>query len=137
MEKDCQGVRCLAFHPTGDYLVVGTDHNVLRVYDINTAQCFVSAVPTQQHTSSVTCAKYASNAKMYATGSLDGTIKIWDAVSCRCINTFDKAHDGAEVCSVSFTRNSKVSEVMLCSNCSIAIHSWSISLLTLRQSYSL
>lgn len=106
--KDCQAVRCLTFHPTGDYMAVGTDHNVLRVYDINTLQCFVSAIASQQHNSSVTCVKYAPNAKLYSTGSLDGTIKIWDAVSGRCVNTFDKAHDGAEVCSVAFTRNGKV-----------------------------
>lgn len=90
-------------------MAVGTDHNVLRVYDINTAQCFVSPISSQQHASSVTCVKYAPNAKFYATGSLDGTIKIWDAVGGRCVNTFDKAHDGAEVCSVVFTRNAKVS----------------------------
>lgn len=89
-------------------MAVGTDHNVLRVYDINTAQCFVSAIPNQHHSSSITCVRYASNGKIYATGSLDGAIKIWDAVSGRCINTFDKAHDGAEVCSVVFTRSGKV-----------------------------
>lgn len=102
-------MRCLTFHPTGDYLAVGTDHNVLRVYDINTTQCFASAIPSQHHTSSITCVKYAPNAKMYATGSLDGSIKLWDAISGRCINTFDKAHEGAEVCSVVFSRNGKVS----------------------------
>lgn len=101
-------MRCLSFHPTGDYLAVGTDHNVLRVYDINTAQCFVSPISSQQHASSVTCVKYAPNAKFYVTGSLDGTIKILDAVIGCCINTFDKAHDGAEVYSVTFTRNAKV-----------------------------
>lgn len=101
-------MRCLSFHPTGDYVAVGTDHNVLRVYDINTAQCFVSAIPSQHHNSSINCVRYSSNARVYATGSLDGMIKIWDAVSGRCINTFDKAHDGAEVCSVAFTRSGKV-----------------------------
>lgn len=89
-------------------MAVGTDHEVLRVYDINTAQCFVSAIPSQQHKSSVTCVKYAPTARIYATGSLDGSIKIWDAISGRCVNTFEKAHDGAEVCSVVFSRNGKV-----------------------------
>lgn len=88
-------------------MVVGTDHEVLRVYDINTGQCFASAIPSQQHNSSVTCVKYAPTAKVYASGSLDGNIKLWDAVSGRCINTFDKAHEGAEVCSVVFSRNGK------------------------------
>lgn len=93
-------------------MAVGTDHDVLRVYDINTAQCFVSAIPSQQHKSSVTCVKYAPTAKVYATGSLDGSIKLWDAISGRCINTFDKAHDGAEVCSVVFSRNGKVNFIL-------------------------
>lgn len=89
-------------------MVVGTDHDVVRVYDINTSQCFASAIPSQQHQSSITCVKYAPTAKVYASGSLDGTIKMWDGVSGRCVNTFEKAHDGAEVCSVAFSRNGKV-----------------------------
>lgn len=104
---DCEPVRCLSFHPTGDYLAVGTDHNVLRVYDINTGQCFVSAIPAQQHKSAINCVHYAVTGKLYATGSTDGSIKVWDGISGRCINTFDKAHDGAEISSVLFTRNGK------------------------------
>lgn len=105
--QDCEAIRCLSFHPSGDFLAVGTEHNVIRVYDINTAQCFVSAIPSQQHTGTVTCVKYALTARVYATGSTDGSIKLWDGVSGRCINTFDQAHDGAEVCSVVFSRNGK------------------------------
>uniref|UniRef100_A0A182QUL8 Cleavage stimulation factor subunit 1 n=1 Tax=Anopheles farauti TaxID=69004 RepID=A0A182QUL8_9DIPT len=105
--SDCVPVRCIAFHPTGDYMAVGTEHNVLRVYDVHTAQCFVSAIPSQQHNSAITCVRYANSAKVYATGSIDGSIKLWDGVSGRCINTFTDAHDGAEICSVFFTKNGK------------------------------
>uniref|UniRef100_A0A0K8TM82 Cleavage stimulation factor subunit 1 n=1 Tax=Tabanus bromius TaxID=304241 RepID=A0A0K8TM82_TABBR len=104
---DVEPVRCLSFHPTGDYMAVGTDHNVLRVYDVNTAQCFVSAIPSQQHKGTVTCVKYALTGKVYATGSIDGCIKIWDGVSGRCINSIISAHNGEEVCSVQFSRNGK------------------------------
>ena len=52
--------------------------------------------------------KYSPNANLYVTCSKDGHIKIWDAVSSLCVNTFKNAHDGQEVCSVLFTRNSKV-----------------------------
>ncbi|XP_049284443.1 cleavage stimulation factor subunit 1 [Anopheles funestus] len=105
--SDCVPVRCIAFHPTGDYMAVGTEHNVLRVYDIHTSQCFVSAIPSQQHNSGITCVRYATTAKVFATGSLDGSIKLWDGISGRCINTFAQAHDGAEICSVVFTKNGK------------------------------
>lgn len=90
-------------------MLVGTDHEVIRAYDINTSQCYASPIPSQHHKSSVTCLKYAPTAKVYASGSLDGSIKLWDAISGRCINTFDKAHDGYEICSVVFSRNGKVS----------------------------
>lgn len=46
---------------------------------------------------------------MFVSSSVDGSIKIWDGVSHKCVNTFHKAHDGKEVCSVVFSRNSKVS----------------------------
>lgn len=46
---------------------------------------------------------------MYVSSSKDGDIKVWDGVSNTMINTFVKAHDGNEVCSVNFSRNGKVS----------------------------
>lgn len=106
--NDCQPVTCLAFHPTGDYMAIGTEHSVLRIYDLMTAQCFVSAIPTQQHKGTIICVKYAHTGKLFATGSMDGSIKIWDGVSGRCVNTIADAHGGEEVCSIQFTRNGKV-----------------------------
>lgn len=108
---DCEPVLCVSFHPTGDYIAIGTEHNVLRVYDVQTTQCFVSAIPSQQHKAGVTCVKYSPTAKLYATGSFDGDIKIWDGISGRCINTIAEAHSGAAICSLQFTRNGKVSKL--------------------------
>ncbi|PSN45009.1 Cleavage stimulation factor subunit 1 [Blattella germanica] len=96
---DADQIRCMSFHPTGDYLVVGTSHPVIRLYDVTTAQCFVCSIPSHQHTAGVTSVKYSPDAKVYASAGRDGSIKIWDGVSNRCVNTFLKAHDGAEVCS--------------------------------------
>ncbi|XP_043472833.1 cleavage stimulation factor subunit 1 [Leptopilina heterotoma] len=104
---DADQIRCLSFHPTGDFLVVGTNQPVVRLYDVNTAQSFVCSIPNHQHTAGITSIKYSPDAKTYASAGKDGSIKIWDGVSNRCINTFVKAHDGFEVCSVAFTRNGK------------------------------
>lgn len=105
--SDCEAIRGLAWHPTGDYLAVATEHHLLRIYDANTGQCFVSAIPQQHHKTAINCVKYAATGKFYATGGADGAIKIWDGVSGRCINTFTDAHSGHEICSVTFTRNGK------------------------------
>lgn len=52
---------------------------------------------------------YSDNARLYVTGSKDGDVKIWDGISNRCVETFQRAHDGAQISSVTFTRNGKVS----------------------------
>lgn len=105
---DCEPVTCLGFHPSGDFMAIGTEHSLLRLYDVQTAQCFVSAIASQHHSGSITCVRFAPTAKLYASGSIDGCIKIWDGVSGRCINTIPDAHGGAEIFSVQFTRNGKV-----------------------------
>lgn len=99
--------RCLAFHPSGDYMLVGTDHQTLRLYDVNTTQCFVSANARDQHTREISSLHYTPDARMYCSSSEDGSIKIWDGVSNRCTSTYANAHDGAPVCTVKFSKSSK------------------------------
>ncbi|VDD80165.1 unnamed protein product [Mesocestoides corti] len=88
-------IKTLNFHPSGNYLLVGTQHKTLRIYNVNTCQCYVSAVPEDQHNGAVTMARWAPNANYFVTSSVDGSFKIWDAVSGRCVSTFESAHDGA------------------------------------------
>ncbi|CAG9767917.1 unnamed protein product [Ceutorhynchus assimilis] len=104
---ESEPVRCFSFHPSGNHLIVATNHPVIRMYDVNTLQCYVCPFPNQQHSETVTCLKWSPDAKYFASCSRDGAIKLWDGVSNRCINTFAKAHDGYEVCSVVFSRNGK------------------------------
>lgn len=99
--------RCLAFHPSGDYMLVGTDHQTLRLYDVNTTQCFVSANARDQHSREISSVHYTPDARMYCSSSEDGSIKVWDGVSNRCTSTYANAHDGAPVCTVQFSKSSK------------------------------
>ncbi|VDL19131.1 unnamed protein product [Hymenolepis diminuta] len=100
-------IKTLHFHPSGDYLTVGTHQKTLRIYSVATAQCFVSAVPEDQHSAPITMVRWAPNANYFVSSSNDGSFKIWDGVSGRCVNTFQNAHDGVPVCSAVFSRNSK------------------------------
>lgn len=54
------------------------------------------------------CDRFSPGAKYFTSSSRDGSVKLWDGVSNKCVNTFHKAHGGAEVCSVLFSRNGKV-----------------------------
>ncbi|CAB3366752.1 Hypothetical predicted protein [Cloeon dipterum] len=104
---DSEPIRCMNFHPTGDYLLVGTSHPVIRLYDANTAQCYVCCFAAHQHKDEITAVKWALDAKVFASASKDGDIKLWDGVSNKCFNTIHRAHDGQEVSSLCFTRNGK------------------------------
>ncbi|CAD6192060.1 unnamed protein product [Caenorhabditis auriculariae] len=100
-------VRALSFHPGGEFLVVATDHPTVRLYNIETAQCYVCANPSDQHSQPVLDVNYSTNARLYVTASKDGDVKIWDGISNRCVETFKGAHDGSAICSAKFTRNGK------------------------------
>jgi len=100
-------VQALSFHPAGEYVLVGTKHPTLRLYNVETQQCYVSPVPADQHRASLAAVNYSDSGRLFVTGSKDGDVKIWDGISNRCIETFQRAHDGAEICSACFTRNSK------------------------------
>jgi len=105
--KEVEKIQSISLHPTGDYLLVGTHHPVIRLYDLETFNCYVSSNPADQHKGPVNCVVFSPNGNIYSSGSKDGTVKMWDGVSNRCVGTFMKAHDGDEVCSVMFSRNSK------------------------------
>ena len=112
---DASHIEALAFHPSGEYMVVGVMQPVTRVYDVNTGQCFVASNPIHQHQGSVVSVDWSADGKKYVTASLDGSIKVWDGVSSNCITTFAQAHEGAEVSSVQFTRNGELHRLILCS----------------------
>ena len=56
--REASELRVVSFHPSGDYLLVGTQHPTIRLYDVATTQCFVSSDPSDQHKGPITCLKY-------------------------------------------------------------------------------
>ncbi|KAJ8978583.1 hypothetical protein NQ317_016000 [Molorchus minor] len=88
-EPESEPIKALAFHPAGDHMIVATNHPVIRLYDVNTLQCFVCAFPSHQHTQPIVNLKWSRDAKF-----LQLAAKM-------------AAHDGQEVCSVEFSKNGK------------------------------
>jgi cleavage stimulation factor subunit 1 len=100
-------IRCLSFHPDGEYLLVGTGHPTLRMYNVRTAQCYVPANLDDHHTDALNQLAFSNDGKFYVSCSRDGDIKVWDGVSSKCVLNFKKAHEGAEICSVQVSNNGK------------------------------
>ncbi|XP_028968262.1 cleavage stimulation factor subunit 1 [Galendromus occidentalis] len=122
--RESEPVSFISFHPNGDYMLVAANHPVVRLYDVNTTQCFVSSVPSSQHTDVVNMVNWSKTGRIYASCSTDGSIKIWDGVSNKCVATYAEAHAGAEVCSVYFTRNGKY---LLSSGRDSSVKLWELS----------
>jgi cleavage stimulation factor subunit 1 len=122
--QETEQVRCVSFHPNGDWLLVATQHPTIRLYKVDTLQCFVSCNPADQHKLPVTSMQWAPNARIFATGGKDGCIKLWDTVSNKCINTFVDAHSHTDVCSIEFSKNSKY---LLSSGKDSVVRLWELS----------
>lgn len=122
--QEAEQIRCISFHPNGDWLLVATQHPTLRMYRVETSQCFVSSNPNDQHKMPVTTCEWSPNARIFASGSKDGSIKLWDGVSNKCINTFADAHGHQEITSVTFTKNSKY---LLSSGKDSVVRLWELS----------
>ncbi|KAI6239641.1 Cleavage stimulation factor 50 kDa subunit [Aphelenchoides fujianensis] len=62
-------IQSLSFHPSGQYVLAGTTHPTLRLYSVETQQCWVSPQPRDQHTNSIMDVNYSDNGGMYVTAS--------------------------------------------------------------------
>ena len=105
--NDSCNVRSISFHPSGDFILAGTDNETIRLYDIATLQCYGARNPLDHHSGIVKQIRYAPTGTSYASCSSDGSVKLWDGVNNRCTTTLMSAHSGAKVTSVRFTRNAR------------------------------
>jgi cleavage stimulation factor subunit 1 len=105
--NDACNIHSICFHPSGDYILAGTDNETIRLYDVNTLQCFSAKNPLDHHSNVVKQVRYSSTGRIYVSCSKDGSVKLWDGVSSRCTTTLSNAHGGLEVTSVRLTRNER------------------------------
>uniref|UniRef100_A0A6G3MF75 Cleavage stimulation factor 50 kDa subunit n=1 Tax=Henneguya salminicola TaxID=69463 RepID=A0A6G3MF75_HENSL len=105
--NEVEVINSLSFHPSGDFLLVAVEHPTIRLYDLNTLNCYVTSQLNNIHTSSVNYVKYDSTGRMYVSASDDGSFKIWDGISNKCVNTFEKCHDSFQIISACFSASGK------------------------------
>ncbi|KAF3793549.1 Cleavage stimulation factor subunit 50 [Nymphaea thermarum] len=106
--QDTHNVRSVSFHPSGDFLLAGTDHHIAHLYDINTFQCYLTGNGQDMNSgAAINQVRYSSNGGMYVTASKDGCIRIWDGVTAECVRSIVGAHGSAEATSVTFTKDQR------------------------------
>ncbi|XP_010257989.1 PREDICTED: cleavage stimulation factor subunit 50 [Nelumbo nucifera] len=106
--QDTHNVRSVSFHPSGEFLLAGTDHPIAHLYDVNTFQCYLSAsVPESGVNGAINQVRYSSTGGMYVTASKDGVVRIWDGITAKCVRSIAGAHGSAEATSASFTKDQR------------------------------
>ncbi|WCJ35822.1 Cleavage stimulation factor subunit 50 [Euphorbia peplus] len=106
--QDTHNVRSVSFHPSGDFLLAGTDHQIAHLYDVNTFQCFLSAsIPEIGINGAINQVRYSSTGGMYVTASKDGAVRLWDGVTATCVRSVVGAHGTAEAISATFTKDQR------------------------------
>ncbi|XP_074376329.1 cleavage stimulation factor subunit 50 isoform X5 [Apium graveolens] len=106
--QDTHNVRSVSFHPSGDFILAGTDHPIPHLYDVNTFHCYVSANVLESNANgAINQVRYSSTGGMYVTASKDGSIKLWDGVTASCVRSIGGAHGTAEATSANFTKDQR------------------------------
>ncbi|XP_015883234.3 cleavage stimulation factor subunit 50 [Ziziphus jujuba] len=106
--QDTHNVRSVSFHPSGDFILAGTDHPIAHLYDVNTFQCYLSAnVPEIGANGAINQVRYSTTGSMYVTASKDGAIRLWDGITANCVHSIVGAHGTAEATSAIFTKDQK------------------------------
>ena len=69
------GVKCLDFHPYGDFLCSGSSDTSLRLWDTRRKGCIFSY---KGHTSQINKVKFSPDGQWIASAVAEGVVKIWD-----------------------------------------------------------
>ncbi|KAJ2001228.1 hypothetical protein GGI04_000624 [Coemansia thaxteri] len=102
--RDNHAFRALAFHPSGEYLAAAGDAREVRLYNVASGKAFLLA---GRHAGPVTHVDYASTGALVASASRDGSVKLWDGASGKCVRTLDGAHGGHGVAGAVFSRSAR------------------------------
>jgi cleavage stimulation factor subunit 1 len=133
---DTFAVRSAAFHPSGEYLVIATDHHLPRLINVRTEKVLTppgtyvsssthasgdgdedgsSAASTYcstdfgaQHTAALTSVCFAPDGRTMVSTSLDGSWMLYDGVTGRVIYKSQNAHSSVSVTSAVYSRTGNV-----------------------------
>eukprot|EP01062_Namystynia_karyoxenos_P083986 TRINITY_DN9790_c0_g1_i1.p1 TRINITY_DN9790_c0_g1~~TRINITY_DN9790_c0_g1_i1.p1 ORF type:complete len:465 (+),score=148.53 TRINITY_DN9790_c0_g1_i1:100-1395(+) len=111
---DTYSVRCLSPHPLGTHLLSGTDHSVVRVWDLQQQRAFcpnerAREVGVVSDGDPINSCSFSGDGRTFATAHADGRVCLWDPSTPNWqVAPISFAHSGAEVTSVCFSRDGRV-----------------------------
>jgi coatomer subunit beta' len=88
LEGHERGVNCIGYFRGGEkpYLISGADDHMIKVWDYQTKACVATL---EGHTNNVSAVWFHPSLPVILSGSEDGTVRIWHAVTYRWENTLN------------------------------------------------
>lgn len=90
------GVWAVAISPDGKRAVSGSRDRTVKTWLLHDQEFITPATTFKGHEADVSCVAFLSETQVVS-GSYDGTVRVWDAKTERCVEVFD-GHQGAVWC---------------------------------------
>ena len=101
--EHCMAVRSLKYSPDHNILVSGSDDLHINLIDLTNNKVIQALVG---HKESITTIEFNKHLNLYASSSLDGSIKLWDYrnKASNCVQTINLSNDNI-IWDISFSEN--------------------------------
>eukprot|EP00045_Choanoeca_perplexa_P014923 m.178798 g.178798 ORF g.178798 m.178798 type:complete len:474 (+) comp16842_c0_seq21:57-1478(+) len=104
IEEACS-VNSISFHPSGYFLAVACEHVTPRLYNTETWQCYRPPSFEDEHSGPIVKLAFSSDGSQLISCCRAGSVKLWSAVSLRCLKTFSSLFGSTPITFVQFSSN--------------------------------
>ena len=66
---------------------------------------YIPSSPNDLHRGPITKVRFSPSGSHFYTSSLDGDVKIYDAVTGKCVNTIEAGHSGASIIGIDYSKS--------------------------------
>jgi WD40 repeat protein len=114
LDAHSNSVFALSFSQSGQYLLSGGRDAMLKSWNVQDGFSLTNDIPA--HTLQIKCIAFSPDYSLFATTSMDKTIKIWDSGTMQLLKVIDKARNDSHTNSINKLLWMKNDTIVTCSD---------------------
>ncbi|KAI9218080.1 WD40-repeat-containing domain protein [Blastocladiella britannica] len=115
--EDSYPVYSVSWHPAGQYVLAGTAHSALRMYDVQTFKCFTASAAGGRDpnassdetlggvSNAITRVRCNPDGSLAATASADGCVRLYDMRAAKVTETHKALHSGKRITGLHWSKS--------------------------------